>query len=142
MIRNVIFAGNSAENAINVNVISSDRGEQGEQGEQGDPGVSIVRLYKQNYHLFIELSDGSILDAGELPFEDLRVQYVGEMDGENQTYSISPTINPYEVKFVLINGVVYTDGYTLSSNSITFSFDEGLVPSGRLELAIFEGASA
>lgn len=138
MIRNVIFAGNSAEEAIRINVISNDRGETGEQGPQGDPGVSIVRLYKQANHLYMELSDGSVIDAGALPFEDLTIQYVGEMDGVNQTYSVSPEIDPYKVKFVLINGVVYTDGYTLSSNSITFAFDAGLIPSGRLEIVFAE----
>lgn len=141
MFRNVIVAGNSEENAIKINVLGNERGRQGAKGEQGDPGVSISSLYKQNGNLYIQLSNGQVIDAGELPTEDLTVQYVGEMDGVNQTYSISPAVDPNEVKFVLINGVVYTSGYNLTQSSITFSFDNDLIPSGRLELAIFEGAS-
>ena len=141
MFRNVIVAGNSQENAIKINVIGGERGDQGEKGPQGDPGVSIASLYKQNGNLYIELTNGQVIDAGELPTEDLTVQYVGEMDGTNQTYAISPAVDPNEVKFVLINGVVYTSGYNLTQSSITFSFDNDLIPSGRLELAIFEGAS-
>ena len=138
-ISNIIFAGSDNPNEIDISVISNQRGEQGEKGPQGDPGVGVSGLTNNNNHLVVTLSNGTTVDAGELPTEDIYFQYVGEMDGENNTYSISPAIDPDSVAYICINGVIYPTGYTLTTNSITFNFPEDLIPSGRLDLAIYGG---
>lgn len=139
MIGNIIVSGQDEPNTIDINVIGSARGEEGAKGPQGDPGVSVSNIQKQNGHLIITLTNGRIVDAGELPTEDMYFQYVDEIDGVNQTYTIEPEVNPEDVKYVCINGVIYPTGYTLSSNSITFNFPAGLIPTGRIDLAVFGG---
>lgn len=139
MIGNIIVSGQDNPNTIDINVIGSARGEQGEQGLPGEQGVGISNLQNEDGRLIVSLSNGQTVDAGEIPTEDMVFQYVGEMDGTNQTYAISPEIDPYKVRYICINGVVYPTGYTLTSNSITFNFPAGLIPSGRLDLAVFGG---
>ena len=59
-----------------------DQGEQGIQGEKGDKGsdgVSIVNAYvDENLHLWLELSDGTKIDAG----------YVGVTSAPTKTYTV------------------------------------------------------
>lgn len=139
MIGNIIVSGQDNPNTIDINVIGSSRGEPGEKGTQGDPGVGISNIQDQDGHLIVSLSNGQSVDAGEIPTEDMHFQYVGEMDGTNQTYAISPEVDPQKVKYICINGVIYPTGYILNSNNITFDFPSGLIPSGRLDLAVFGG---
>ena len=40
---------------------------EGPQGPVGESGISVVNVIIENNHLKVELSDGQILDAGELP---------------------------------------------------------------------------
>ena len=44
-----------------------EQGIQGEQGEAGQDGVGVESVVIENNHLMVTLTDGNILDAGEVP---------------------------------------------------------------------------
>lgn len=74
----VIFTdGKSLQEKIDSNEIGSGiegapgpMGPQGPAGKDGEQGVSIKSVYIKNGHLMVELDNGQILDAGEMPVQE------------------------------------------------------------------------
>lgn len=114
---------------IHVSVNSNDRGATGEKGDS----VVDVKITDTN-HLETTLSNGQTIDSGAVPAIKTRRVFVADMDGVKRTYILPLNIESSQVSYILMNGVVYSDGYVLQSGEITLNYDD--LPSGRLEVVI------
>lgn len=113
------------------------RGKEGEEGKQGKTGISVTAIYvDDNDHLITEMSDGSKTDAGELPKVVTRRIAVATLDGIAKTIALDAVINPDRVSHILINGVTYTEGFTITDNAITLNFADENIPTGKLEVFV------
>lgn len=113
-----------------------EKGETGKTGEKGDTGVSVVGVYVDDDHLMTKLSDGREVDAGELPKVITRRAAVILLDGIARTFTLDAVINPDRVSHILINGVTYTEGFTIASDTITLNFPDEDIPNGKLEIFV------
>lgn len=99
-------------------------------------GVSITSAYiSNNNHLMIVMSSGVEVDAGEIPVGALEVVDTITLDGTSKTYTMTADVPQDEVAYILINGLVNTNGYTISNTSPrTITLDLTEVPTGTLEI--------
>ena len=114
---------------IHVSVNSNDRGATGEKGDS----VVDVKITDVN-RLETTLSNGQTIDGGAVPAIKTRRVFVADMDGSKRTYILPLNIESSQVSYILMNGVAYSDGYTLQSGEITLNYDD--LPAGRLEVVI------
>lgn len=124
-----INIGTGDERVIRQIVTSNDR------GPQGDQGVSVTNVAADaNGDLITTLSDGTTINGGELPMALSQRIYVGEMNGTQATYNLPDTIDETKVAYILINGVIYTSDYSITSTTVTIELDE--LPTGKLEVVL------
>ena len=81
-------------------------------------------------------------DRGEqgVPGKSLEIMTVGIMNGYNKFFPLPEVVNPEDVAFALINGVVYTSDYYLDPGgaSITINFDNDKPPKGVLQIGVMK----
>lgn len=118
---------------IHVSVNSNDRGATGEKGDS----VTNLRITEEN-RLEATLSNGQTIDGGAIPAIKTRRVFVADMDGIKRTYILPLNIESSQVSYILMNGIVYSDGYVLQSGEITLNYDD--LPSGRLEVVLNDNA--
>lgn len=111
-------------------------GAQGDPGKKGDTGVSVVDVYVDDDHLITKLSDGREVDAGELPKVITRRAAIISLDGIAKVFTLGAVINPDRVSHILINGVTYTEGFTINNDTITLNLPDKDVPTGKLEIFV------
>lgn len=112
-------------------------GEKGDPGKKGDPGTSVVDVYvNDDDHLMTKFSDGREVDAGELPRVITRRAATVVLDGTMKVIKLDVTINPDRVSHILINGVTYTEGFTIADNTIMLNFSDEDIPVGKLEIFV------
>lgn len=69
-----------------------DKGDTGPVGKSGKAGVSVVDAeVAADDHLVLKLSDGKLIDAGELPGSDKRVQHIINTQLANPQIIVSAT---------------------------------------------------
>lgn len=115
---------------------TGEKGDTGDTGEKGDTGVSVVDVYVEDDHLITKLSDGQKVDAGELPKVITRRAAVVVLDGTTRTLALDAAISPDRVSHILINGVTYTEGFTIADGAITLGFADKDIPVGKLEIFV------
>lgn len=114
---------------IHISVNSNDRGATGKKGDS----VVNVKITDAN-HLETTLSNGQTIDGGAIPAIKTRRVFIANMDGIKRTYILPISIESSQVSYILMNGVVYSDGYVLQSGEIILSYDD--LPAGRLEAVL------
>lgn len=114
---------------IHVSVNSNDRGATGEKGDS----VVNVKITDTN-RLEATLSNGQTIDGGAIPAIKTRRVFIADMDGIKRTYILPLNVESSQVSYILMNGVVYSDGYVLQSGEITLNYDD--LPAGRLEAVL------
>ena len=120
---------------IHVSVHSNDRGATGEKGES----IVNVKITDAN-RLEATLSNGQTIDGGAIPAIKTRRVFIANMDGIKRTYILHISIESSQVSYILMNGVVYSDGYVLQSGEITLNYDD--LPAGRLEIVLNDNSSS
>lgn len=120
---------------IHVSVNSNDRGATGEKGES----IVNVKITDAN-RLEATLSNGQTIDGGAIPAIKTRRVFIANMDGIKRTYILPISIESSQVSYILMNGVVYSDGYVLQSGEITLNYDD--LPAGRLEIVLNDNSSS
>ncbi|TWO99359.1 hypothetical protein EUA79_00450 [TM7 phylum sp. oral taxon 351] len=120
---------------IHVSVNSNDRGATGEKGDS----VVNVKITDTN-RLEATLSNGQTIDGGAIPAIKTRRVFIANMDGIKRTYILPISIESSQVSYILMNGVVYSDGYVLQSGEITLNYDD--LPAGRLEIVLNDNSSS
>ena len=118
---------------IHVSINSNDRGATGEKGDS----VTNLRITEEN-RLEATLSNGQTIDGGAVPAIKTRRVFVADMDGVKRTYILPLNIESSQVSYILMNGVVYSDGYILQSGEITLNYDD--LPAGQLEVVLNDNA--
>lgn len=127
---------------INVHVDSNERGPQGVKGDTGAQGVGIDSMSINNGRLIVYLTNGQAVNAGELPKIEPGF-YTWESDGVTTQFVINPAIDPRSASYILLNGLVYTDNFSISGlgDTLTLEFTDG-IPTGKLQLVINGGKIA
>lgn len=120
---------------IHVSVNSNDRGATGEKGES----IVNVKITDAN-RLEATLSNGQTIDGGAIPAIKTRRVFIANMDGIKRTYILPISIESSQVSYILMNGVVYSDGYVLQSGEIALNYDD--LPAGRLEIVLNDNSSS
>lgn len=120
---------------IHISVNSNDRGATGEKGES----IVNVKITDAN-RLEATLSNGQTIDGGAIPAIKTRRVFIANMDGIKRTYILPISIESSQVSYILMNGVVYSDGYVLQSGEITLNYDD--LPAGRLEIVLNDNSSS
>lgn len=120
---------------IHVSVNSNDRGATGEKGDS----IVNVKITDTN-RLETTLSNGQTIDGGAIPAIKTRRVFIANMDGIKRTYILPISIESSQVSYILMNGVVYSDGYVLQSGEITLNYDD--LPAGRLEIVLNDNSSS
>ena len=120
---------------IHVSVNSNDRGATGEKGDS----IVDVKITDAN-HLETTLSNGQTIDGGAIPAIKTRRVFIANMDGIKRTYILPISIESSQVSYILMNGVVYSDGYVLQSGEITLNYDD--LPAGRLEIVLNDNSGS
>lgn len=120
---------------IHVSVNSNDRGATGEKGES----IVNVKITDAN-RLEATLSNGQTIDGGAIPAIKTRRVFIANMDGIKRTYILPISIESSQVSYILMNGVVYSDGYVLQSGEITLNYDD--LPAGRLEIVLNDNSGS
>lgn len=120
---------------IHISVNSNDRGATGKKGDS----VVNVKITDAN-HLETTLSNGQTIDGGAIPAIKTRRVFIANMDGIKRTYILPISIESSQVSYILMNGVVYSDGYVLQSGEITLNYDD--LPAGRLEIVLNDNSSS
>lgn len=72
--------------------------------------------------------------------KSLEIQDVGTMNGVNKFFLLGQTVNPADVLFMVMNGVIYTEGYSIdpSGISITLNLDDDKLPTGKLQIGVLK----
>ena len=120
---------------IHVSINSNDRGTTGEKGDS----IVDVKITDTN-RLEATLSNGQTIDGGAIPAIKTRRVFIANMDGIKRTYILPISIESSQVSYILMNGVVYSDGYVLQSGEITLNYDD--LPAGRLEIVLNDNSSS
>ena len=120
---------------IHISVNSNDRGATGEKGDS----IVDVKITDAN-HLETTLSNGQTIDGGAIPAIKTRRIFIADMDGIKRTYILPLNVESSQVSYILMNGVVYSDGYVLQSGEITLNYDD--LPAGRLEIVLNDNSSS
>jgi len=120
---------------IHVSVNSNDRGATGEKGDS----IVNVKITDTN-RLEATLSNGQTIDGGAIPAIKTRRVFIANMDGIKRTYILPISIESSQVSYILMNGVVYSDGYVLQSGEITLNYDD--LPAGRLEVVLNDNSDS
>lgn len=120
---------------IHVSVNSNDRGATGEKGDS----VTNLKITEEN-RLEATLSNGQTIDGGAVPAIKTRRVFVADMDGAKRTYILPLNIESSQVSYILMNGVVYSEGYVLQSGEITLNYDD--LPAGRLEVVLNDNSDS
>lgn len=120
---------------IHVSVNSNDRGATGEKGDS----IVDVKITDTN-RLETTLSNGQTIDGGAIPAIKTRRVFVANMDGVKRTYILPLNVESSQVSYILMNGVVYSDGYVLQSGEITLNYDD--LPAGRLEIVLNDNSGS
>lgn len=120
---------------IHVSVNSNDRGATGEKGDS----IVDVKITDAN-RLETTLSNGQTIDGGAIPAIKTRRVFVANMDGVKRTYILPLNVESSQVSYILMNGVVYSDGYVLQSGEITLNYDD--LPAGRLEIVLNDNSGS
>ena len=120
---------------IHVSVNSNDRGATGEKGDS----IVDVKITDAN-RLETTLSNGQTIDGGAIPAIKTRRIFIADMDGIKRTYILPLNVESSQVSYILMNGVVYSDGYVLQSGEITLNYDD--LPAGRLEIVLNDNSSS
>lgn len=120
---------------IHVSVNSNDRGATGEKGDS----IVDVKITDAN-RLETTLSNGQTIDGGAIPAIKTRRVFIADMDGIKRTYILPLNVESSQVSYILMNGVVYSDGYVLQSGEITLNYDD--LPAGRLEIVLNDNSSS
>ena len=120
---------------IHVSVNSNDRGATGEKGES----IVNVKITDAN-RLEATLSNGQTIDGGAIPAIKTRRVFIANMDGIKRTYILPLDVESSQVSYILMNGVVYSDGYVLQSGEITLNYDD--LPAGRLEIVLNDNSGS
>ena len=120
---------------IHVSVNSNDRGATGEKGDS----IVNVKITDTN-RLEATLSNGQTIDGGAIPAIKTRRVFIANMDGIKRTYILPLDVESSQVSYILMNGVVYSDGYVLQSGEITLNYDD--LPAGRLEIVLNDNSSS
>ena len=120
---------------IHVSVNSNDRGATGEKGDS----IVDVKITDAN-RLETTLSNGQTIDGGAIPAIKTRRVFIANMDGIKRTYILPLSVESSQVSYILMNGVVYSDGYVLQSGEITLNYDD--LPAGRLEVVLNDNSGS
>ena len=120
---------------IHVSVNSNDRGATGEKGDS----IVNVKITDTN-RLEATLSNGQTIDGGAIPAIKTRRIFIADMDGIKRTYILPLNVESSQVSYILMNGVVYSDGYVLQSGEITLNYDD--LPAGRLEVVLNDNSGS
>ena len=120
---------------IHVSVNSNDRGATGEKGDS----IVDVKITDAN-RLEATLSNGQTIDGGAIPAIKTRRVFIANMDGIKRTYILPLSVESSQVSYILMNGVVYSDGYVLQSGEITLNYDD--LPAGRLEIVLNDNSGS
>ena len=120
---------------IHISVNSNDRGATGEKGDS----IVDVKITDAN-HLETTLSNGQTIDGGAIPAIKTRRIFIADMDGIKRTYILPLNVESSQVSYILMNGVVYSDGYVLQSGEITLNYDD--LPAGRLEIVLNDNSGS
>lgn len=120
---------------IHVSVNSNDRGATGEKGDS----IVDVKITDTN-RLEATLSNGQAIDGGAIPAIKTRRIFIADMDGIKRTYILPLNVESSQVSYILMNGVVYSDGYVLQSSEITLNYDD--LPAGRLEVVLNDNSDS
>ena len=120
---------------IHISVNSNDRGATGEKGDS----IVDVKITDAN-HLETTLSNGQTIDGGAIPAIKTRRIFIANMDGIKRTYILPLSVESSQVSYILMNGVVYSDGYVLQSGEITLNYDD--LPAGRLEIVLNDNSGS
>lgn len=120
---------------IHVSVNSNDRGATGEKGDS----IVNVKITDTN-RLEATLSNGQTIDGGAIPAIKTRRVFIANMDGIKRTYILPLDVESSQVSYILMNGVVYSDGYVLQSGEITLNYDD--LPAGRLEIVLNDNSGS
>ena len=120
---------------IHVSVNSNDRGATGEKGDS----IVDVKITDTN-RLEATLSNGQTIDGGAIPAIKTRRIFIADMDGIKRTYILPLNVESSQVSYILMNGVVYSDGYVLQSSEITLNYDD--LPAGRLEVVLNDNSDS
>ena len=120
---------------IHVSVNSNDRGATGEKGDS----IVNVKITDTN-RLEATLSNGQTIDGGAIPAIKTRRVFIATMDGIKRTYILPLSVESSQVSYILMNGVVYSDGYVLQSGEITLNYDD--LPAGRLEIVLNDNSGS
>ena len=120
---------------IHVSVNSNDRGATGEKGDS----IVDVKITDAN-RLETTLSNGQTIDGGAIPAIKTRRVFIANMDGIKRTYILPLSVESSQVSYILMNGVVYSDGYVLQSGEITLNYDD--LPAGRLEIVLNDNSGS
>ncbi len=133
-----------ADGATGLYVDSKDRGprglpgkdgDRGKEGKRGIQGVSIQQVtITDDDHLIAKLDNDKSIDAGELPKIITRRVCSVIIDGTTREINLGKSINPARVPYILINGLVYTEGFSIDGKIMTLNLEK--IPSGKLEVFI------
>lgn len=133
---NVIYSiEDNDSQIIHVSVNSNDRGATGEKGDS----IVNVKITDTN-RLEATLSNGQTIDGGAIPAIKTRRVFIATMDGIKRTYILPLSVESSQVSYILMNGVVYSDGYVLQSGEITLNYDD--LPAGRLEIVLNDNSGS
>ena len=108
-------------------------GEEGEKGETGDTGTSVIGIrIDDNDHLIAKMSNDKEIDAGEMPKIITRRVCSATIDGTTQEINLGKSVNPARVPYILINGLVYTEGFSIDGQILKLELEN--IPKGKLEV--------
>ena len=114
-----------------TDVYCEEQGAQGQRGPQGEQGIGVTGAHITNGTLIFELSDNQTTPVGKMPVKTLKMANLGNIDGENKTFSVFGK-NP---DYITINGIVYRNSeYTVNGDFLTTTFASDDVPTGEVYL--------
>lgn len=72
--------------------------------------------------------------------KSLKIMDVGTMDGKKKFFVLPEIVNPQDVSFALLNGVIYTSDYSIDPGgaTITLNFDNDKLPKGSLQIGVLK----
>lgn len=72
--------------------------------------------------------------------KSLKIMDVDTMNGKKKFFILPEIVNPQDVVFALLNGVIYTSDYSIDPGgaTLTLNFDNDKLPKGILQIGVLK----
>lgn len=72
--------------------------------------------------------------------KSLKIMDVGIMNGRNKFFPLPEIVDPADVSFIVMNGVIYTSDYSIAPGgaAVQLNFDNDKLPQGILQIGVLK----